>query len=177
MQYEKMDRLLSYFTTAKSWVDKILSLTLIGIVGAMTLLVTYQVVVRYLFNSPSAISEVMSRYLFIWLILFGSAYVFGLREHMAITFIKDKFNEKLKTIVEMFIELVTVFFAFSIMIIGGYNSAVRQMWQLDSALQVPMGVIYSAIPIAGGLIAFYFLYNEFKLINKLLHLNSASSNS
>lgn len=152
----------------KSWVDKILSLSLIAIVGSMTLLVTYQVVARYVFNSPSAISEVLSRYLFIWLILLGSAYVFGLREHMAITFVKDKFAPKFRTCVEMFIELVTVTFAIFIMVMGGYSSSVRQMMQLDSALQIPMGAIYAAIPICGALMIFYFVYNETKLINELL---------
>lgn len=156
--------------TLKSWVDKIVSSICIAVVGAMTILVTYQVVARYLFNSPSAISEVLSRYLFIWLILFGSAYVFGLREHMAITFIKDKFSEKTKVCIEMFTEFATVVFALSIMIFGGYSSAVRQMWQLDSALQIPMGTIYAAIPISGGLMVFYFLYNELRLFNRLQQL-------
>ncbi|HFQ4903033.1 TPA: TRAP transporter small permease [Vibrio vulnificus] len=156
----------------KYWVDKLLSSICIVIVGAMTLLVTYQVVVRYLFNSPSAVSEVLSRYLFIWLILFGAAYVFGLKEHMSITFIKQKFNEKIQILLEMLIELTTVTFALSIMIFGGYNSSVRQMWQLDSALQIPMGVIYAAIPISGVLMVFYFFYNQMHLVLRLKQLLS-----
>ncbi|MCA2019185.1 TRAP transporter small permease [Vibrio tritonius] len=149
--------------TLKRWVDKLLSGICIAIVASMTLLVTYQVVVRYLFNSPSAVSEVLSRYLFIWLVLFGSAYVFGLKEHMAINFLKQKFSEKTQLVLDMFIELVTVVFALSIMIIGGYSSSVRQMWQMDSALQIPMGTIYAAIPISGALMVFYFFYNEMHL--------------
>ncbi|WP_334551558.1 TRAP transporter small permease [Vibrio scophthalmi] len=177
MQKTVFQTLLSAMTTLKQWVDKVLSLFLILIVGTMTALVTYQVASRYLFNSPSAVSEVLSRYLFIWLILFGSAYVFGLLEHMAITFIRDKFNYKVRLLVEMFIELVTVSFAYAIMIIGGYNSAVRQMWQLDSALQIPMGVIYAAIPISGGLILFYFLYNELNLIHQFKALKHSKASS
>jgi TRAP-type C4-dicarboxylate transport system permease small subunit len=165
-----------YFDNLKSWVDRVLAGFCILIVGAMTVLVTYQVVARYLFNSPSAISEVLSRYLFIWLILFGSAYVFGLREHMAISFIKEKFSEKVQLLADMFIELVTVCFAISIMIIGGYSSTMRQMWQLDSALQIPIGMIYAAIPISGGLIVFFFLYNEFKLIRRFSQLVNKRAN-
>ncbi len=159
---QRLDRL-------KNTIDQCVSWFLISIVGSMTILVTYQVIVRYIFNSPSAFSEVLSRYLFIWLILFGAAYVFGLREHMAITFIKEKFNKKTRIIIEMVIELVTVIFAYTVMISGGYSSAARQMWQIDSALQIPMGTIYSAIPISGGLIFFYFIFNEMKLLNTLLN--------
>ncbi len=165
------NQLFKKIETLKSWVDKIISSACILIVGAMTILVTYQVVARYLFNSPSAVSEVLSRYLFIWLVLFGSAYVFGLKEHMAITFVRQKFSDKTRIFVDMFTELATATFALSIMIIGGYNSAVRQMWQLDSALQIPMGVIYSAIPISGALIVFYFLFNELQLVRRLKQLN------
>lgn len=175
MQKTKLQTLLSGMTFIKQWIDKALSLALISIVGAMTILVTYQVASRYLFNSPSAVSEVLSRYLFIWLVLFGSAYVFGSREHMAITFIKDKFKDKYRLLAEMFIELVTVSFAYTIMIVGGYNSAVRQMWQLDSALQIPMGVIYSANPISGVLILFYFIYNELNLLQKLRALKHSQT--
>ncbi|MCF7352975.1 TRAP transporter small permease [Vibrio sp. CK2-1] len=153
----------------KNTVDQCVSWFLISIVGSMTILVTYQVIIRYIFNSPSAFSEVLSRYLFIWLILFGAAYVFGLREHMAITFIKEKFNKKTRIIIEMVIELVTVIFAYTVMISGGYSSAARQMWQIDSALQIPMGTIYAAIPISGGLIFFYFVFNEMKLLNALVN--------
>lgn len=167
MKYNTLRNLISVFNKVKFWVDSVLSWILITIVGAMTALVTYQVVVRYIFDSPSAFSEVLSRYLFIWLILFGAAYVFGLREHMAITFVKDKLKKKTRIVVEMVIELITVIFAYTVMITGGYNSAVRQMWQLDSALQIPMGVIYAAIPISGALMLFYFLANELNLLGDI----------
>lgn len=159
----------------KSAVDFVVSWACIMIVGAMTLLVTYQVVSRYLFNSPSGVSEVLSRYLFIWLIFFGSAYVFGLREHMSISFVKDKFSPKMKVFADMFIELVVIVFTYCIMIFGGYNTAMRQMWQLDSALQIPMGVIYSAIPISGLCILFYFICNEINLFARLKEINHESN--
>ncbi len=171
--HQVLEGTLSVFSWVKVWVDRLLEWVLIAIVGSMTVLVTYQVIVRYLFNSPSAVSEVLSRYLFIWLVLLGAAYVFGLREHMAITFIKDKFSTATRLMVEMFIELVTVTFALTVMILGGYNSSVRQMWQMDSALQIPMGVIYAGIPAAGALIVFYFIYNELKLASSLVRLKQS----
>ncbi len=158
----------------KSVVDFVLSWACIAIVAAMTILVTYQVASRYLFNSPSAVSEVLSRYLFIWLVFYGSAYVFGLREHMSITFVKDKLPEKLKVFVDMFIELTIVVFTYGVMVFGGYNTSMRQMWQQDSALQIPMGVIYSAIPISGVFILFYFFCNEVNLFARLKEINSKS---
>ncbi|WED26304.1 TRAP transporter small permease [Vibrio sp. DW001] len=175
MRNDKFNGLFLGLRKVKFGIDKVLSVFLISIMGIMTLLVTYQVVVRYIFDNPSAFSEVASRYLFIWLVLFGGAYVFGLREHMAITFIKDKFNKKLRIIVEMVIELIVVVFAYTVMVSGGYSSSVRQMWQMDSALQIPMGVIYAAIPISGTIMLFYFLCHEVTFINELIDLNNEQS--
>lgn len=154
----------------KKLMDLLIQWFCILIVGLMCALVTYQVVARYVFNSPSAISEVLSRYLFIWLILFGGAYVFGCREHLAISYIKQKFSAKGQIIADIFSELVISLFSLTIMGFGGYHIAIRQMWQMDSALQIPMGVVYSAIPIAGCIILFYAFYNQVVLFKKLTQL-------
>lgn len=146
----------------KKWIDRILEGICIFIVGTMTLLITYQVVARYVFNSPSAVSEVLSRYLFVWLILFAGAYVFGLREHMEIAFLKNKLSTKGQVFANSIAELAIAAFAIGVMIMGGYSATLRQMFQLDSALQIPMGVIYSAIPISGGIILFYVICNLVK---------------
>ena len=67
-------------TTIKKAVDKVMEWSCILILIVMTVLVTYQVITRYFFNRPSAISETAAQYLFVWMVMFGSAYVFGLRE-------------------------------------------------------------------------------------------------
>ncbi|MBV7388835.1 TRAP transporter small permease [Pasteurellaceae bacterium TAE3-ERU1] len=170
MQQLEQNRFFDYLEKVKFALDKLAAGLCIMIVAVMTVLITYQVVSRYIFNSPSAVSEVLSRYLFIWLILLAGAYVFGLREHMAIAYVKLKCRAKVQIILDMISELATAIFALSIMIIGGYSAALRQMWQLDSALQIPMGAIYAGIPISGAMIVFYFLYNELKLARALHHL-------
>ena len=53
----------------KHLIDKIVEIICIILLSAMTLLVTYQVIVRYFFNAPSTFSEVLSKYLFVWLVM------------------------------------------------------------------------------------------------------------
>lgn len=62
--------------------DKILEVACILIFGIMTILVVYQVVTRYVFQSPSSWSESVVTYGFIWLAMLGGAYVFGKRDHI-----------------------------------------------------------------------------------------------
>jgi TRAP-type C4-dicarboxylate transport system permease small subunit len=165
-----VEKLLFWTNTFKTVLDWVVERACIAIMAVLTILVTYQVVTRYVFDSPSAVSEVLSRYMFVWLVLIGGAYVFGLREHMAISYVRDKFPPKIGIIVDMLTEWAIAIFAFIVMWQGGYKASVRQMWQQDSALEIPMGVIYSALPIAGALILFYFAINQVKLINKFQQL-------
>ncbi|MDR2772614.1 MAG: TRAP transporter small permease [Elusimicrobiota bacterium] len=151
----------------KGFVDTILQWFCIAIVAVMAVLVTYQVVTRYVFNNPSAISEALARYLFVWLTMYGGAYVFGKRDHMNLSFVRDRFSPKIKLILMMVSEFLIAIFAFSVMIIGGKSYTLQQMIQLDPSMQIPMGYIYSSLPIAGVLILFYFICNELELFRQL----------
>ena len=143
----------------KNALDKIISTVCVIIFIAMVLLTTYQVGVRYIFKSPSSISETLTRYLFVWLIILSATYVFGQRDHICINALKDTFSAEAKKAVNIFGECVVILFAVLIMIYGGSVITKMNMLQFDSILNIPTGVIYSVIPICGVLIIFYSIIN------------------
>lgn len=143
----------------KNILDKIISTVCVIIFIAMVLLTTYQVAVRYILKSPSSISETLTRYLFVWLIILSATYVFGQRDHICITALKDSFSDGVKKIVNIFGECVVILFAVLIMIYGGSVITRMNMLQYDSILNIPTGVIYSVIPVCGVLIIFYSIIN------------------
>ena len=100
---------MKVFDKIKFIVDKILEVLGTATLGIMTVLVCYQVIARYVFNAPSAISEALSQYLFVWMIMFGSAYVYGSREHLAIDILKDRFSPKMYMIVEVITNILLFF--------------------------------------------------------------------
>ncbi|MGL4791550.1 MAG: TRAP transporter small permease [Anaerotignaceae bacterium] len=154
----------------KKVVDSILEWFSVFLLAIMTILVSYQVVVRYFFNSPNPYTEALSKHLFVWLVLFAGAYVFGLREHMNIGYLRSKMPEKVALIVEMLCEGVLGLFAGWVLAYGGWLQSIKQMSQLDAALQIPIGIIYRAVPISGMCILFYVLYNEVELLKKIKNL-------
>ena len=156
---------------AKRLVDRILEWICVILLALMTILVTYQVIVRYVFNSPNAYTESLSKYMFVWMILYASAYVFGLREHMNIGFVRDKMPTRFRIAVEMSGELVIALFASGVMLYGGFKQSMAQMIQLDAALRIPIGIIYSAVPVSAAFILFYFFYNERKLLLQLREIS------
>ena len=146
-------------TAVKKVVDKIMAWLCIIILGIMTVLVVYQVVTRKVFNAPSAYSEALSQYLFVWMIMYGSAYVFGLKEHLDISILKDKMKGGTLLAVEVLTNICLILFAVVVLMYGGEIISAQQMATTDAALQIPMGVIYSAIPISGLFTTFYAVYN------------------
>ncbi len=142
----------------KKALDKAMEWICIVILAIMTVLVTYQVITR-LFNDPSAISEILAQYLFVWLVMIGGAYVFGIRDHLSITVLKDRLSPALNFVVEIFIYGVLIAFSVLVCIYGGGNMTVRQMSAVDAALQIPRGYIYMAVPFCGVVMTFYSVYN------------------
>lgn len=149
--------------TIRKYVDKFIEFICIAFVGIMTVLVTWQVITRYFFKQPSAITEQTSKYMFVWLVLLGAAYVFGKREHMSMVFIKEKFTGRAAVTVDIVVELIVIGFALGILVIGGYKNTLLTMSQSDSALPITIGMIYIMLPISGLLTVFYGICNIFKI--------------
>jgi len=147
------------FTSVKKFVDLLMEWLCIMLLAVMTVLVTYQVITRYFFNRPSAVSENTAQYLFVWMVMFGSAYVFGLKEHLDITILKDKFSPFTNLVVEILINITLFIFSAVICALGGYRVTMMQMRTMDAATGIPMGFIYASIPVFGAAMLFYAVYN------------------
>lgn len=152
--------------TLKQGLDRLLAVVCIVDFIMMVLLTTYQVIVRYFFKSPSSISEVLARYCFVWLILLSATYVFGQKDHICITFLKDKLTGNGKKMMESLGEVVVILFSALILVYGGIVITAMNMLQYDSILKIPTGVVYSIIPICGVLIIFYSFYNLITILKK-----------
>lgn len=156
-------------TQVRNIIDKVLSAVFALIFAFMVCIGTYQIVVRYFFNSPSTVSEELLTYSFTWMALLAAAYVFGKRDHMRMSFLSDKITGKPKMILEIAIELLIMVMIGFVMIFGGFSIMQLTMTQATASLGIPMGVIYTIIPILGCII---FVYSILNIID-LLHSGSA----
>ncbi len=139
--------------------DKILEVLGIICLAIMTVMIVYQVVARYVFNSPSAISEALAQFLFVWMIMFGSAYVYGTLEHLTIDILKDKFPPRMNMIVEVITNICLFAFVLLICVIGGYLYTTGQVKQIDAALHISKAIMYASVPFTGVITMYYAIYN------------------
>ncbi len=145
-------------------IDKFLEIVCEFLFGAMVVICTYQVVVRYFFNSPSTVSEELLTYTFTWMALFASTLVFGKRDHMRMGFIADKLTGTKRMILEVAIEFLVFAFTFVILVYGGTSITKLAFAQVTASLGIPMGAVYLVIPICGVIILIYNILNVIDII-------------
>lgn len=146
-----------FSTQTKLLLDKWVANFLIILMGLMVANVTWQVVSRYVFQSPSSFTDELSRYMLIWVGMLGASYVAGKNEHLAIDILLTKLKGKDQDKLMILIHACILIFALVVMVIGGSNLVYLTLIleQKSATLQIPMAAIYSIIPISGLLVIYY----------------------
>ncbi len=155
-----MTKLLCWVDSALKW---FLALLMLGIV----LVVSWQVVSRYVLQSPSSVTEELSRCLLIWIGMTGAALAYRTGVHLGLDILTRRFAAEQQRWLSMLLTSAVVVFAITVMVVGGGNlmALTFELNQMSAALGIKMAYIYSVIPLAGMLIAFYGccqLYHLFK---------------
>lgn len=147
--------------TIRERLDKVLEVLLSLLLGLMVLNVLWQVASRYIFNDPSIFTDELARYLLIWIGLMGAAYASGKNMHVSIELLKTKLNPNQQKLQDKIIQLLIITFAVFVLIIGGARLVYIsfQLGQESSAMQIPLGYVYLALPLSGLLICFYSLHD------------------
>lgn len=140
-------------------IDVTLSSLCVIIFALMVIIGTYQITTRYFFNKPSTVSEELLTYSFTWMALLASVLVFGKRDHMRMGFLADKLTGTPRKILEIVIELLVMLLSGSVLVYGGATIMQLTMTQVTASLGIPMGIVYTVVPLSGIIIVFYSILN------------------
>lgn len=133
---------------------------LMVLMSVMVLSTLLQVFAR-LINLSVPFTEELTIYAMMWVTLFGSAYAFGLKKHIAIDALTSILKGSLKWKLEVVVELIVAVFATLILIVGGswFTYITFRLGQLSRVIQIPKGWVYLALPITGLIILAYTMLN------------------
>jgi TRAP-type C4-dicarboxylate transport system permease small subunit len=147
----------------RATIDKLLEYVLVIILAVLVLDVLWQVISRYLMKSPSSFTDELARFLLIWVGILGAAYATGKKMHLAIDVLINKLSIKYRNMIDIYIHAAIAFFALLVMVIGGLNLIymLLKLGNISPALSIPIGYVYSVIPISGFLIIYYSLFEIF----------------
>ena len=129
-------------------------ITLALVFAVIIIVVTAQVVWRYLFNNPLIWTEEASRFLFVWLTFLGAAVTLGQRMHVRVTVFIDALPQKLIHALSILALLLMVAYMVFLLIVGIQWVVLNA--NVDSpALRLPLNyALYASLPV-GCLIGVY----------------------
>ena len=153
-------------TEIRNFLNKIILGICVILFMFMTCIGTYQILVRYIFKSPSTVSEELISYSFAWMSMFAASYIFGKRDHMCMVFFIERFSKDIQIKIGILTEIVVLLFAIGVLISGGAYITTLSITQTTPALGISMGYIYMVLPVCGIITAIYSILNIFDLMKK-----------
>jgi len=123
-----------------------------------------QVVSRYVFNAPFMWTEELARNMGIWLVLLCAGLVVREERHLGFEILPEAWKPGLRLIAN-----IAIIF-FSVSLLKGSIAFVRvSLGMKSSALQIPLWILYLAIPVGLVLMGIFAFDNTRKRIISFLH--------
>lgn len=148
-------------------IEKAMSCFLIVALLMLVLLMSMQVINRYLLKTTFVWTEELSRYIFIWITFIGAGLSLRRFEMPVALFVIDLFHHKLQNIfrivgllgVTLFIFIMTKY-GIELMLLAMRNNT------LTPAMQIPLYLVYTIFPLGGGTMFIFSIACIIELITK-----------
>ena len=114
-----MDNLLAWIDSISIWSGKIFRW--LGLI--LSLVVLYEIISRYLFNSPTIWAFDTTLMLYSMLFLFGGAFVLWEKKHIRVDVLFDRFSPSTQKTIDIIFYVIFFFPFVIVMIIYGFNTA------------------------------------------------------
>ncbi|MEF3255150.1 MAG: TRAP transporter small permease [Deferribacterales bacterium] len=145
--------------------DKVNIFIMSIMMGIATFVAFINVVLRYVFNMSLTWAGELTSYLFIWSVLFGTAYGFKIGMHLGVTALIQRLKPVTAKRLLTF-SLFIVFIFLIIMIKWGYDFVKfnYELEQVSVDLHIQFWIIYLCVPITMIIAAYQILLKIIKII-------------
>lgn len=153
----------------KEQIEKYIGHFLVLLMSIITLDVLWGVFTRYALGNQASWSEELARFLLIWIGLLGAAYASSRKMHLAIDLLQPKLDKENQRRTAILVNILIILFALTVMVIGGLRLIyiTNILGQTSPALQVPMYIVYTVLPLSGLLIMYFKLLEIFKANDRI----------
>jgi len=136
-----------------------------GLLVVMTILIFFQVLSRFVLNTPLAWSEETARYIFVWLIYTSAALAVKRQEHIRVEIGLIVLKGRAKKAAYILTDVIFLVFSY-FLVKDGFMlvQKLTQHGQISPAVGFSMNYIYAIIPVGYGLMAIRLIQNIIKRI-------------
>lgn len=142
----------------KKLIDMVEVIAMVGSMALITIVITTQVILRYFFNDSLTWAEELTRFTVVWMSFIAAGM--GVREgkHISVDILTTFAPKKIARLLVVVTGLLGICFGLGIFVFGGelFLHAMDR-YQLSSALQIPMYMVYAIFPISGVLLIYRYL--------------------
>jgi len=124
----------------------------------MTVIITYQIFMRYFFSATPGWSEELALLLMVWFAFIGMAIGVRRRSHLSIEFLVARLSDTAQAYVAILNELLILVFG-AILFIFGVNMMITSNMSTMAALGISSSFLYLMVPVSGFLMMVYTIDN------------------
>lgn len=126
----------------------------ISLLFAMLLVLTIQIILRYVFKSANSWSEELARYFFLWFIFIGASYAALEWAHIKIDGAMYLYPNRLKKYVKYLGVIVWLVYNLVIVVVcTRFAQTVYKSGQVSLGLNIKLAYVYAAIPVGYALMS------------------------
>lgn len=124
------------------------ALTILGLLVADVLLGVFT---RFVLGQQVRWTEEVAIYLLVWVTFIGAAVAYTENAHLGVDYFVEKFHPTMRTLSRRIVHVIVLLFSIFGMLIGGWRlmSSAFAGGQITPAMQLPMGWVYSVLPLSG----------------------------
>ena len=147
--FEKKDGTMKKLVKLKDFYNHLEEYVIVGLVGVTTLLIFYQVLMRYVFNSSPAWTEEIARFMFVWESWLGISVTQKYSKHIKIEALVSRLAGKKLAIVNIIADVLTMAILVLLIKFGiDLMDIIFTMHQNSSATHFPLWIVYLACPLS-----------------------------
>ena len=120
---------------------------------AMFAVVVLGVVFRYIFDSSLSWYDEFAEFILVWLTMYGSVLALARGKHIGFEAVADLFPPRIRRATEYFSAFCVLAFSLVLLVSGWFLVKAMAQETCCSVPSIAMDVIYSVMPITGGLMA------------------------
>ena len=136
--------------------------------GGFIISVLIQVISRTFLPKTPSWTEELARYLFIYMVAFGSSVAVHKKEFVAVDLIIDFLPKIIRKLIELVINIVLLLFVTFVLLKSVLSFAILEYMMVSTAMQVPMQYIYFSMIILFGLLILSFVMEILYQVKEIL---------
>lgn len=157
---------MEFFKKLREHLCRALEWAVMVTMALLVVVVMIQILAR-VFQIDCGWTEETATFLLIWAGLLGASVGFSRKAHLGIDYLVSKTDADSQKLIGVMSQLIVIFFAAYAMVWGGgkvvADTLLRE--QLSTALKIPMGYVYLALPISGAFIVLFALEQLLEVIS------------